>query len=75
MQNEGYDSSIYPDCYAGEPALEIEQWLKGENKEAVRKNITTMENTWVTTELTFEKKEEEKSVSNLTKVIFFNLGR
>ena len=29
-----------------------------------------MENTWVTAELTFEKKEEEKVVSNLNKVKF-----
>ena len=43
-RNEGYDASVYPDCLTGEPALKVEEWLKGENKEPPRKNITTIDN-------------------------------
>jgi len=69
-RNEGYDSTIYPDCVAGEPALGVEEWLKGENKEQVRKNITTLEKRFSISEMTFEKKvdspvvEEKKSGEN-----------
>lgn len=58
-RNEGYDPNVYPDCFAGEPALGVEEWIKGENKDPVRKNITTLENKWnISTEMTFEKKSE-----------------
>jgi hypothetical protein len=77
-RNEGYDSSIYPDCLSGEASLTVEEWLKGENKDPVRKNITTLENKFnVSVEMSFEKREsvihEEKKSNNensdlLTKV-------
>lgn len=73
-RNEGYDASIYPDCIAGEPALGVEEWLKGETKDAVRKNITTLENKWnVSSEMTFEKKVsevEEKKHNSEDKVVY-----
>jgi WD40 repeat protein len=59
-RNEGYDSSVYPDCLSGEASLGVEEWLKGTNKDPIRKNITTLENKWnVVSEMTFEKKVEE----------------
>ena len=58
-RNQGYDASIYPDCLTGEPALKAEEWLKGENKEPPRKNITTIENLWSAgNDMQFEKKQE-----------------
>jgi WD40 repeat protein len=58
-RNEGYDSSIYPDCISGEPSLKVEEWLKGENKEPIRKNITSIQNLGgVANEMHFEKKPE-----------------
>lgn len=59
-RNEGYDSAIYPDCFAGEPAIGVEEWLKGENKQPIKKNITSMENNWKTSQIAFEKNEEPK---------------
>jgi WD40 repeat protein len=66
-RNEGYDAAVYPDCIAGEAALGVEEWLKGENKDAVRKNITTLDNKWSVPEMNFEKKDvqEEKKVNNV----------
>jgi len=67
-RNEGYDPSIYPDCLVGEPALSLEEWQKGENRDPIRKNITTLENKWnVVSDMTFEKKvevHEEKKGGN-----------
>ena len=39
-----------------------DEWLSGENRDAIKKNITTLENSWVTADIAFEKKEEEKVV-------------
>lgn len=58
-RNEGYDESVYPDCFAGEPALGVEEWLKGENREPIRKKITSLENSWNVTAQNFEKKVEK----------------
>ncbi len=75
-RNEGYDASVYPDCISGEPALGVEEWLKGENRDPIRKNITTLENKWNVSQMTFEKKvevvEEKKTGENEfeAKVIF-----
>lgn len=57
-RNEGYDASVYPECFAGEPALKTEEWLSGINKDVIRKNITTLENNFNNTvNLNYEKKE------------------
>jgi hypothetical protein len=58
-RNEGYDPSVYPDCVSGEASLSSEEWLKGENRDPIRKNITTLDNKWnVSSEMSFEKKVE-----------------
>lgn len=67
-RNEGYDAGIYPDCLTGEPGLSAEEWLKGENRDPVRKPITSLENNWLTTEMNFEKKEEPKVETDQEKV-------
>jgi WD40 repeat protein len=58
-RTEGYDESVYPECFAGEPALSVEEWLKGENRKPVKKKITSLENNWSASVQTFEKKAEE----------------
>lgn len=63
FQNEGYDASFYPDCFAGEAALGVEEWLKGENTDPIRKPITSLENNFSTSDLNFSAKEEEKNGS------------
>jgi WD40 repeat protein len=58
-RNEGYDSSIYPDCLSGEPGLTVEEWVKGDNREAPRKNITLIGNAGgIVNQMQFEKKQE-----------------
>jgi hypothetical protein len=57
-RNEGYDASAYPDCITGEAALSVEEWIKGDTKDPVRKPITSLENSWTSSEMTFEKKNE-----------------
>jgi len=55
-RNEGYDSSIYPNCLSGEPSITVDEWLSGQNKESIRKPITSLENNFAVVEMTFEKK-------------------
>jgi coronin-1B/1C/6 len=57
---EGYDASVYPDCFCGESSLTAEEWISGEDRDVKRKNITTLDNAWCTSDLAFDKKEEEK---------------
>ena len=51
--------NIYPFCYLGEPALTCEEWLSGQNKDPIVKEITEIENKWVSQVQEFEKKVEE----------------
>ena len=55
-RNEGYDASVYPLCFAGEPSTSVDAWLQGENKEQIRKDITSIENVFATSEANFEKR-------------------
>jgi WD40 repeat protein len=62
-RNEGYDSSIYPECLSGEAGLKVEEWLKGENREAPRMNITKIKHAGgIVNEMHFEKKQEVEAV-------------
>ena len=58
-KNPQYDPNIYPFCYLGEPALTCEEWLSGQNKDPIVKEITEIENKWVSQVQEFEKKVEE----------------
>jgi len=77
-RNEGYDANIYPECLSGEPGLNVEEWIKGENKEPLRKNITKIENVWnAGNEMQFEIKqvvvEEVKLSEEEKEVKYFSL--
>ncbi len=78
-RNQGYDSSIYPECIVGEPCLTWDEWVGGANKEPVKKDITTLENKWnVESEMKFEKKAEVKVVKKdiepeVQKQVSFNI--
>jgi hypothetical protein len=61
-RNPGYDPNIYPPCYLGEPSLTSDEWLSGQNKDPIVKEITEIENKWVTQVQEFEKKVEEPQV-------------
>lgn len=58
-RNEGYDATVYPDCLAGEAALTYDAWIAGENADPIRKEITTLENTFSSGDMKFEKKDDE----------------
>jgi coronin-1B/1C/6 len=59
-RNEGYDSSVYPDCLSGEAALSYDNWMSGTNADPIRKPITTLSDISPNTSggFTFEKKNE-----------------
>ena len=46
-RNPGYDSSLYPPVYTGEPAITTDEWMGGANKDPIVKEINTIENKWV----------------------------
>jgi hypothetical protein len=59
-RNPGYEPEFYPNIFAGEPALSVDDWMSGQNAEPIVKEITAIENKWVSNvEVTFEKKVEE----------------
>ena len=58
-RNPGYDASLYPPTYAGEPSTTFDEWKEGQNKPPVEKVITEIKSTWVTEPIKFEKKVEE----------------
>ena len=55
-----FDDSLYPKTFSGESALSLDDWVSGNNAEPVVKDIREIENKWISTPQTFEKKVEEK---------------
>ena len=43
-KNSGYEPALYPPLPSGEPALTYDQWISGENKDPVKKEIHTLQN-------------------------------
>ena len=64
-KNPAYEPELYPPVSSGEPALTSEQWIGGENKEPVKKEIHLLENKYATKPDTIDineiKKKEEKT--------------
>ena len=60
----GFDATLYPPVFCGEPSLNVEQWSKGENGEPKVKEINTIENKYVTKVDAFIKKEAPKKVAD-----------
>ena len=46
-KNPEYEPALYPPVSSGEPALTSEQWISGENKEPIKKEIHLLENKYV----------------------------
>ena len=53
-RNEGFHPEIYVDVITGEPGETLDEWLKGENKEALRKPIDKIDSTFAIKENKFE---------------------
>ena len=59
-RNPGYEKEFYPNIAAGEAALSCDDWMAGQNAEPIVKEITEIENKWVSAvPIVFEKKQEE----------------
>ncbi len=52
-----YDPTLYPPVECGEPALSYDQWVSGQTAEPVRKEINTIDNTFVKKDTPFEVQE------------------
>jgi hypothetical protein len=65
-RNQGFNEEFYPECYAGEPSMSLNEWKDGASKEPIRKKITEIENKFKSEPVVFEKKviEEKKTLSN-----------
>ena len=61
---EGYHSEIYPDCFSGIPSINVEQWLGGETKAAVRKSIISMESKWTSIDEISNIEKSSKIIEN-----------
>ena len=69
-RNPGYEKEFYPNIAAGEAAISYDDWMAGQNAEPIVKEITEIENKWVSSvPIVFEKKEEEvkKSTEEIIK--------
>lgn len=65
-RHSGFNPEFYPDCLDGTPTNTVEEWLKGENKEANRRKITEIENKFTSEVITIEKKEEKLESNSLS---------
>ena len=64
-RNPGYEREFYPNIAAGEAALTYDDWIAGQNAEPIVKEITEIENKWVSAvPIVFEKKQEEVKKSS-----------
>jgi len=69
-----YEPVLYPPVSSGEPALTAEQWISGENKEPVKKEIHLLENKYVSKSDVVKnvnevKNEGEKKEENIDNVL------
>ena len=57
-KNPEFDESLYPPTFSGEPSLTLNEWIGGNNKDPMKKDIRQIENKWVSQSQSFEKKVE-----------------
>jgi len=53
-RNEGFHADSYVDCLTGEVGMTLDEWTKGENKDAPRKPIDKIESSFAVMENKFE---------------------
>jgi len=54
-----FDENLYPKTFSGESALSLDEWINGNNKDPIKKDIREIENKWVSESQVFEKKVEQ----------------
>ncbi len=62
-QNEGYHPEVYVDVLTGEAGGTLDEWMKGENKLALRKSIDQIDNAFSVKETKIEHVVEKKEVT------------
>jgi len=67
-RNEGYHADMYVEVLTGESALTLEEWSKGENKEALRKPIDKIESGWSIKETKFEHSPSKEVITPETEI-------
>ena len=63
-KNVEFDPQLYPPTFCGEPSLTLDEWINGNNKEPIVKDIREIENKWVSQAQSFEKKTEQPTVQS-----------
>jgi hypothetical protein len=63
-RNPGFDHTLFPPVFSGEPTLSYDQWAGGENGEPIKKEINTIENKFVSNAETFVKEEAKQESSS-----------
>ena len=62
-RNPGFDHTLFPPVFSGEPTLSYDQWAGGENGEPIKKEINTIENKFVSKVENFVKQEVKQETS------------
>ena len=63
-KNVEFDPQLYPPTFCGEPSLTLDEWMNGNNKEPLVKDIREIENKWVSQAQSFEKKTQQPTVQS-----------
>ena len=63
-RNPGFDHTLFPPVFSGEPTLSYDQWAGGKNGEPIKKEINTIENKFVSNAETFVKEEAKQESSS-----------
>ena len=63
-RNPGFDQTLFPPVFSGEPTLSYDQWVGGENGEPIKKDINTIENKFVSKVEAFVKQEVKQESSS-----------
>ena len=58
-RNPEFEEALYPPTFSGEPSLTFDEWVQGNNKEPIKKDIRQIENKWLSQSQTFQKKIEQ----------------
>ena len=63
-KNPEYEPELYPPVAISEAALTCEQWISGENKEPIKKQIHLLENKYISKPENFNQKGENNGIAN-----------
>ena len=73
-KNPEFEPALYPPVSSGQPALTCEEWISGENREPIKKDIDSLENKYLSrsntiTDIDDIKKKDEKKEEKIDNVL------